>query len=748
MHDFLTALAWVVVNALLGLTTWRVVRLLFPSDPFTMKIVHCLVLSFALITATTFLLSITGLLYGHLSLLVVGALALLILCGLRRLSASRRDETEPACEPPCRSPGVPDFDASASAPAGGERYWLVLWAFLFCAWASHTLFSGLLEFPLDWDTLMYHTPLVDQWLHAHRLYAPDAYLWSNPGGGELIGLWIVGPFSGDFLIALSNFPAVVLLALGTVQLASALNLDRPFCHAAGLVAVANSVVVRQLVDAGNDVLAAAYLVGALCYGVRYVRGLSPADLALGASCLGLLAGTKFYALGYAAALWCVLVLVVALSRGRRPAIALALGWALGALAFAGYWYVRNTWVTGSPFYPKGLSPADDPLTQVHPNFYTSSFLGNGRSELLPLALEAVWKIAGPCHLAALVALPPLVGWLLVSGTLRSRRPGERGDGAARCSLALLLVLSGLVLVTTPFTVENEPDTLNFLRGGYHPVRFATGFLTLTVVALAVLVHDLSRAFVAAVSHGATARLLSRVPASTALTRLLVCAVPAVFVGAAVFQQATLFPKELLWTGYAERLLFALDLWVLGLIGLSLSQLGASWLRFHRAVVPALAVAGLVGCAWATSWLGARWHHDFARTYDQALETPVFSMLAARAPAASRLCVLDYEHYPFFGSDRRFRVCQPFRVPSYPWLLDYIRQRDVAIVVALNEDSFTYGRFHHIRGWLEEHPDVFQPTKTFATLSVFRVRQERLEAITSQREMQATDRPTLLSAAGR
>jgi hypothetical protein len=730
---------WVAVNALLGCASWKVGRRLSSSESSTMIIVHSLVLYWALVTGAAFGLGVGGVLSGRALLLTGTVLALGLLYGAGKGCAPIRSQSEASGgDPAVRARGP------VGRSGGGERYWLGAWAFLLAAWCSLVCFGGFLDFPSDWDSLMYHMPLIDQWLHARSLYAPDAFLWSNPASSELMGLWAVGPFSGDFLIALTNLPAVALLGLGTVELAGALGLNRSLCHAAGLIVVANSVVPRQLVDAENDVATAAFFVTCLCYGVRYARSLRLGDLAFGSVCLGLLAGTKFYALGYAGALWCTGVLFVWLTRGRRPAAVLAMAWALGVVALAGYWYLRNTWVTGSPFYPKGLPGTEDPLSEVHPDFFTSSFLGNRRPELLPLALQAVETIAGPCHLAAFVGIPLQLAWLVVSGARRFRCPGGEVDGAARWALALLLVLSGLVLAVTPFAVENEPGTLNFLRGGYLPVRFAMCFLALAVVALTVVLHDLSLVLATWASRGSSAAPWYRAGGGAALQAALGCAVPALLVGAAVLQQASTLFRAFQQTALEEGALLALNLWT---IGLGLVLLGGSSPRVRRAVTGALGAAVLAGSAWGAGWLAERWHSGFAPAYDRLLGTEACSSLAERVAGATRLCVLDYRHYPFFGSDRRFRVCQPFRVPSYPWLVEYLRARDVTTVVVLNRDFFTYGRFHGVRWWLEEHSDVFEPVEESEQVSVFRVRPEQPGSVPAEPGRVSLGRPPDTPGAG-
>jgi len=373
ISDAVIAPVWVLVNVLLGLAAVRLSRRLFPGEPISATITHVMVCCCGCVVGAALLLGTFGALSGPGLLFAVWGLTIAGLILPSRLLGAGRV--------------IPEPGRDTDGPQWVEWCWLAAWGLTLAAWVVHIVCDGLRQFPSDWDSLMYHIPLVNHWLQAGSLYAPDAALWSNPGNGEVIGLWMVGPFSGDFLIGLTNLPVAVLLGFGTVEAARAFGVGRSLSHIAGLLVVANGVVLRQLVDAENDVAVAGFFIGAVGYGVRYARDPRPANLTLGAVCLGLLVGTKFYAAAYAGALWVIVVQLTVAVRGRQGA-AVATRWAVGAAVLGGYWYIRNTWVTGSPLYPKGLDPTSDPILQVQPHFYTSSFLGDGRPELLPLALRA------------------------------------------------------------------------------------------------------------------------------------------------------------------------------------------------------------------------------------------------------------------------------------------------------------------------------------------------------------------------
>jgi hypothetical protein len=248
MSDCIIAPVWLLVNAWLLTTAWNIIHRLYPTENATAAVVHALIICYACITGCGILLGALELLSGYALLLTVAVIVLGMTFWMMWNPKKFRADTRIASHD--TSPQMPRSQITAQS----EVAWVAAWGLLFAAWGSHTFFSGLMQCPSDWDSLMYHMPLIDQWLQAHSLYAPDAFLWSNPGVGELLGLWIVAPFSGDYLIALMNLPSAILLGLGTVEFAWMLGLNRTLSHLCGFLVVSNSVVLRQLITAENDVL--------------------------------------------------------------------------------------------------------------------------------------------------------------------------------------------------------------------------------------------------------------------------------------------------------------------------------------------------------------------------------------------------------------------------------------------------------------------------------------------------------------
>ena len=76
-------------------------------------------------------------------------------------------------------------------------------------------------------------------------------------------------------------------------------------------------MLRQLTDSENDLAVVGLFLTALAYSLRHARRGRRSDLAFASVTLGLLAGVKYYALGYAVVAAATLVLLTVALRGFR-----------------------------------------------------------------------------------------------------------------------------------------------------------------------------------------------------------------------------------------------------------------------------------------------------------------------------------------------------------------------------------------------------------------------------------------------
>ncbi len=648
-QDAFVALPWALINGLLFAGAWKWSRRWQPRDDALVTFVNALLLSWGLILVAGFMLGTVGQLTGPAFLTAVGVLAVLAFWGAHRLGTS------------------PPFELSPS------REWRLNWSIVTALAIGHVVLRGLLNHPAGWDTLGYHLPLVDAWLQAKSLYAPDFSHWSIPGNNELLGLWFVSPFSGDFWIGLTNLPAALVLAVASYEFARAIGTDEIMAHLAALMVVGSGVVWGQLITLDNDLAVAALFVASLNYGLRYAREGRAADLAYGAIASGILAGVKYYAIGYATVAGFSAIAFAWSYQGRRRILPIITAYLFAGIALAGYWYVRNAVATGNPLYPMPLfgappAPAGTPVG----GGWSSTFLGSGRWEVVPLGIRALFLVAGPCALAAFFLFPAACASLLIA------RPADAASSAKNArgfhlALVLVAMASVAVMLVTPFAIEARPGTLDqLLWEPRTPARYG-----LCSESLAILLGVLA---LTSFKRWPAARVLSVAAA----------------VGLVVAQYGFVLtnPERGLSTevsrglqvAFPDTYLIAFDvLIILGVaraIGLRLRSPGL----LRRMTAWGCGLGLLVAGAGATGALSQKWHEGFVEAYDTLLHDKAIAWAERHALAGTKICVLDARPYPFFGSRRQFRVCQPETIHSADALFAFLKEHAVSILVTRSDKS--------------------------------------------------------------
>ena len=597
VDDALWSLIWGGATYAVVAAGLRAARRAFPGDSAAQVALHASVATVALIVfELTWLGAIGGLARGAI-LAGAGVLSL----GLRRAA----------------------FRPSAANAAAPDRSWAVLaWAPVLAILLGHVALNGLMELPTDFDCLMYHLPLIDQWLQTGSLAATLIARWSDPANSELLGLWFATPFSGDFLVALNNVPVMIVWATGLLELLRLLDVTGWLRHGAAIACLAVHTTVHETDNASNDLMVAAFFIAAVVYALRYVRSSAASDLALFGASLGLLAGTKYFAIGYALLAAVVFAWGCGRAQGWWRAVRGAIVAGGIALALGGYWYARNVIVTGYPFYPQGSPALHERI--VHPDMRKTTLAFNGDPAVPGLALAAVWKFCGPIQLAAVLLFPAIAVAAVVigvQGMIQNRR-----ENLARAALPILLLGALAITLVTPMLVEHRPGTLNHLRWGYTPVRYSLCFLCLLVAATAVVLQT------------ALDRVGTRL---TAAAGVILCVAA---VGQFVYRFSSRTEIDFLVT-------------LSGGANLLCAAFGAGWVarngRRGRAVVLVLAV--VMGSTTA-GLLSRRWHAAYAWHFDRYFHTHMFTDLAAGGP--QRLLVLDERPYPYLGSRRQNLVEQP------------------------------------------------------------------------------------------
>ena len=207
--------------------------------------------------------------------------------------------------------------------------------------------------------------------------------------------------------------------------------------------------------------------------------------------IGVLAGAKHIALGYALGVVCLLMVCIIWKRSLRTGARSLVWCCMSAMPFCLYWYARNEWVTGLALYPIGATEAVGENT--YPDLWSTSIAGNGHSQMLAFLLDAVWRKCGPLHLACLGLVPVILIRLPIS--CRAIAGTSDNDAGLLKGLLISSAVVGCLLIwlVTPYCVEDEPGSLNHLMWAYTPVRYGLCFLSMSVIGGVTLVSRLQRA---------------------------------------------------------------------------------------------------------------------------------------------------------------------------------------------------------------------------------------------------------------
>jgi hypothetical protein len=582
------------------------------------------------------------------------------------------------------------------------------WGFLGTVVGVGVIERGVLRFPNDWDSLMYHIPFIDQWLQSGSLYAPADAVWYNPGNAELMGLWIVAPFSGDFWVGLANTPIALLLIFGTLELGRQLGLSPVLGHAAAVTVLANRVFLRQIATNENDLAVAGLFIAGIAYGMRYVRVQRSADMVLAAIALGLLAGVKYYALGYAAVAWTGLMLLTLRCGGGKQAAFLTAAGVVTTVALGSYWYVRNFSLTGTPVYPLGFSERTNVLEHIRPGIWNSSLLGNGRIELLPQWIVAVFGMTGPCQVVAVLASPLSLSWLLGRGLLSSGAQVARASEAnSRWLLSFLLAGSLFIFGITPNIIDPESGGRS-LVDDYLPVRFGLAPLILSVLALGLTLQDMA--------HWQRGRwpglwfggFLSMAPVMA-------------FIGLAATQVLCNLDKAV-DQAWLVVLFAAVDL-----VAVAILVRGTFVIYQVRRIIVAGLITSLMLVSISSDYLSREWHRNFSEHYNNMFGTTIFSMIDKTIISRPiRIAVLDYCYYPYFGSRRQHQVHRPWFVRSESSLISYLATHHIDLVAVTREDRFFIGRYRNSHDIFINNKKLFKNINTGVNFDCYVVHKNYLK----------------------
>lgn len=321
----------------LGRTGWR-------------RFLSTILLFYAQIVSTEFVLGLTSLLYNYSLALLNIALSAGLLVILHKKHGRKLFKRY--------KEGLRTWPATMKAAAKQDRLLLTLYslAAIFLAWV---LFLGVIFPPVDWDGNAYHLSYAADLVQNHNLYdVPTSMIWipAYPKGGEFIQAWTLLLSHNDTLVDLTQLPFLVLGIVSLYAVARNVGISKRSARYVALLFSFTPSALNQLTTGYVDVMMATTFFAGLALVLQ--RNYRKLDFLLIGIIFSLLISIKSSGI-YMVAILLLPVLFnlygqhrLALKRYALPALLTA-----SPSVFGLYWYIKNWILYGSPIYPFGFQIA-------------------------------------------------------------------------------------------------------------------------------------------------------------------------------------------------------------------------------------------------------------------------------------------------------------------------------------------------------------------------------------------------------
>ncbi|HEX2769796.1 MAG TPA: glycosyltransferase family 39 protein [Geobacteraceae bacterium] len=201
------------------------------------------------------------------------------------------------------------------------------------------------------DDLVYHLPSVFEYIKSHKIGLLPVDIraqFAFPENAELIFMWPTIFSHDQRMIDSVNIPFALFSIAIVYALLNKFNISRKVSFFSAMLYALCPVVIMQAGSNYIDIMVTLFFLIGLYYALLYYDSprnlfLYSAGLAVGMAC-----GMKYTALLLAIPIH---LIVMWRTRGRRLHLA---GYFITVLLLCGWWYLRNTAVLGSPFYPMDL----------------------------------------------------------------------------------------------------------------------------------------------------------------------------------------------------------------------------------------------------------------------------------------------------------------------------------------------------------------------------------------------------------
>jgi len=230
----------------------------------------------------------------------------------------------------------------------------IIFLFLLLSLVSFWLIlSAILLPPRGIDDLNYHLPPIYEYFNHQKIFLlPVEYkgLFALPMNAELLFLWPLLFFKNLIPIGLVQFFYGIFGISVIYVLSRQLSLKRETSIFIGLCFFFSPVVLAQAGVAYIDLIVSVFFLVSLYFSIRFYSTEKSIYLFLAAISIGLILGMKYTMILTAIILQ--IIIVPRLIRRRKKELIIFL---LLIFICSSYWYIRNYFILGNPFYPFDLS---------------------------------------------------------------------------------------------------------------------------------------------------------------------------------------------------------------------------------------------------------------------------------------------------------------------------------------------------------------------------------------------------------
>ena len=321
----------------------------------------------------------------------------------------------------------------------------------------------------EYDSLGYHLPVMANWYQKQSFAMLEEFYYPEfpstyPYNWEVLCTLFLMPFGEDFLVALPNLIAWVLLGISTHSISREMGATRTKSLGASALVLTLPIVMRHVNEMHADLPFAALFMAGLYWTLSFSRTRSLFHIALFLATLGMFLGVKTSGILYGIVLFATLVLLAVgaakspdkisklAPHSNRQNILLGACAIVCFLFLGGFWYVRNLIQVGNPLgYVQvrlaGITLFPGPVTagDFHKTTLAYLFHFTNPSHWNVLATQAL------VHLnLGFVAL--IVQALFLPVVLFCR--GKKAKPLHLILLTVLLVSTAFLYWTTPYSADN------------------------------------------------------------------------------------------------------------------------------------------------------------------------------------------------------------------------------------------------------------------------------------------------------